>query len=171
MDWYERTKDGSVAFVWPRTSIRHVAYQPTEISQRLGLETFDTSQFWMVPRRSLSRGAAWSAGALGLMIGGVGCNYLAQTSNGSLAIIAIVVILLILVIAIAFTAACSNKSGRGGAKPTTTDQGAAAADAALPAQSTAMTATAVAPTLAQDAGVLAAEARAVEVGLRWWRVW
>lgn len=113
VDWYERTKESYRAFfgqeppldIWPSSQHR--------FANASAWKRVDTSQFWMIPRRSLSRASAWSAGALALMVGGVGCNYLAQASSGITAALFIFVLFLVLVIFIAIAAANNNRGGSG----------------------------------------------------------
>lgn len=113
VDWYERTKESCRAFFGQEPPIDIWPSSQSRFANASAWKRIDTSQFWMIPRRSLSRATTWSAGALALMVGGVGCNYLAKASNGSAAIIFIFVIALVLVIFIAMAAVKNNRGGSG----------------------------------------------------------
>lgn len=109
VDWYERTKESYRAFfgqeppldIWPTAQHR--------FANASRWKRVDTSQFLMVPRRSLSRVGTWITAALAFGAGGIGCSYLAQASDNGTGILLFLIIALFLIIVISLAAAQSKK--------------------------------------------------------------
>lgn len=110
VDWYERTLESYRAFfrqepptdIWPSGKDR--------FANSSAWKRVDTSRFWMAPRAGLRRAAKWVGAGTALLVGGLGCGYLAQTSSSGIVLFLVVGMIFFLVI-VAILVSRSNRGG------------------------------------------------------------